>query len=95
MITTDGYENASYRYRLKTVKKMIEKCQSKYGWKFVFLGANIDATETAGSYGIDRCYAAEYVCDEAGTERMFHAASSVLGAVRKFGGADESWKKDL
>ena len=43
VITTDGQENAGYRYTSEQVKKMIERHKEKYGWKFLFIGANMDA----------------------------------------------------
>ena len=52
VITTDGIENASRRYSAQRVKAMIQRQKEKYGWEFLFLGANIDAVETAGSLGI-------------------------------------------
>lgn len=48
VITTDGMENASRRYLAQKVKEMIGRQKEKYGWEFLFLGANIDAVETAG-----------------------------------------------
>ena len=51
-ITTDGMENASSRYDSEKVKQMIERQKEKYGWEFLFLGANIDAVETASQFGI-------------------------------------------
>ena len=47
IITTDGYENASKRYDYDKVRKMIERQKEKYGWEFLFLGANIDAAAEA------------------------------------------------
>ena len=52
VITTDGMENASRRYAARQVKEMIRRQKEKYGWEFLFLGANIDAVETAGRLGI-------------------------------------------
>ena len=51
VITTDGMENASHRYSSEEVKKMIERQKTKYGWEFLFIGANIDAVETAKHFG--------------------------------------------
>ena len=51
VITTDGMENASRRYSTRRVKEMIQRQKEKYGWEFLFLGANIDAVETAGHLG--------------------------------------------
>ena len=53
IITTDGMENASRCYTYDKVKRMVEKEKQKYGWEFLFLGANIDAVQTAG---ITRCF---------------------------------------
>ena len=63
VITTDGYENASRKYSSDRVKQMVERQKQKYGWEFIFLGANIDAVETARNFGIDEERAANYVND--------------------------------
>lgn len=52
IITTDGMENSSHRYTYDKVKKMVERQKEKYGWEFLSLGANIDAIEEAGRFGI-------------------------------------------
>ena len=67
IITTDGMENASHKYSSDRVKQMIERQKAKYGWEFLFLGANIDAVETAGNFGIDTDWAVNYHCDSEGT----------------------------
>ena len=63
VITTDGMENASHRYSARKVREMIRRQKEKYGWEFLFLGANIDAVETAGHLGIDADRAVNYHCD--------------------------------
>ncbi len=60
VITTDGMENASSRYSSDEVKKMIEREKREYGWEFLFIGANIDAVETAARFGINRDRAVNY-----------------------------------
>ena len=67
VITTDGMENASRRYNSEKVKQMIERQKAKYGWEFLFLGANIDAVETASQFGIGADRAVNYQCDSEGT----------------------------
>jgi len=52
VITTDGMENASREYRYDRIKTMIEEQKEKFGWEFLFIGANIDAIEAAGKFGI-------------------------------------------
>lgn len=63
IITTDGQENASHRFSSDEVKKMIEHQKAEYGWEFLFIGANIDAVETAAKFGIDRNRAVNYTAD--------------------------------
>ena len=67
VITTDGMENASRFYTSDRVKQMIERQKQKYGWEFLFLGANIDAVETARHFGIGADRAVNYHSYSAGT----------------------------
>ena len=66
VITTDGMENASHRYSSDEVKQMVQRQKEKYGWEFLFLGANIDAVETARHFGIGRDRAVRYHNDAKG-----------------------------
>ena len=70
VITTDGLENASHKFSSDEVKKMVEEQKGK-GWEFVFIGANIDAVETAGRFGIDSDRAVNYHADRRGTKLAF------------------------
>ncbi len=81
IITTDGMENASHTYDYKKVKKMVEKAKSKRGWEFLFLGANIDAIEVAGRFGIGADRALNYECDEEGTALNFSVLSDTISSV--------------
>ena len=83
VITTDGMENASRRYSTSDVKKMISKQQEENGWEFVFLGANIDAAETAESIGIAPEAAVDYHCDAVGSAVQFETMSAAVTSVRK------------
>ena len=89
IITTDGMENASRRYDYKKVKKMIEKQKEKYHWEFIFLGANIDAVEVAGRFGISESRAVTYECDRLGTKLNFDVMSKMVSASRKCSSAEE------
>lgn len=82
IITTDGMENASKRYTFDKVKQMVERQKSKYGWEFIFLGANIDALEVAGRFGINEDHAANYHCDEEGTALNYEVLSEAICQVR-------------
>ena len=92
IITTDGMENASCRYSYSKVKDMIEKQKSKYGWEFLFLGANIDAAETAGKFGISAQCAVDYHCDAEGTALNYEVLSETITNVRACKGIDANWK---
>lgn len=83
VIITDGAENASREYSSQKVKAMIEHEKEKYGWEFVFLGANIDAVETAGRFGIAPDRAVDYVPDGAGTELNFQMMSEAVATFRE------------
>ncbi|MBQ1490670.1 MAG: VWA domain-containing protein [Blautia sp.] len=82
VIITDGLENASKHYTYQKVKEMITEKQEKYGWEFIFLGANIDAVEEAGRIGIRPNQAARYEADKEGTRVGYAAASKVLCRAR-------------
>lgn len=96
IITTDGIENASKRYTYEKVKSMIERQKEKYGWEFIFLGANIDAVEVAGRFGISEDRAANYHSDEEGTALNYEVLSKAICQVR-MGCAPLSagWKKKI
>lgn len=83
VITTDGMENSSRHYTAKEIKKLIGRQQEKYGWEFVFLGANIDAAETAESLGIGRETAVDYHSDSAGSAVLYEAMSRAVCGIRK------------
>lgn len=82
IITTDGMENASRHYTYPKVKAMVERQKSRYGWEFLFLGANIDALEVAGHFGINKDYAANYHCDEEGTALNYEVLNEAICRVR-------------
>lgn len=82
IITTDGMENSSHQYSYDKVKKMVEKQKKKYGWEFLFLGANIDAIEVAGKFGIAANRAINYECDRKGTQLNYEVLSRTVSAFR-------------
>ncbi len=81
VITTDGMENASSKYSHKKIKKMVKHEQKKYGWEFIFIGANIDAYAEAQKYGIRRERAVNYVCDKIGTANVYTGVSKAVCSV--------------
>jgi uncharacterized protein YegL len=95
VITTDGMENASYRYNYDSVKKMIERQKEKYGWEFIFLGANIDALEVAGRFGIGADRASNYHADGLGTQLNYSVVGEAMFNLRQGNGIKADWKDSI
>ena len=96
VITTDGMENASRRYSYDKVKQMVERQKEKYGWEFLFLGANIDAIETAGRFGIAPDRAANYHSDHEGTALNYEVLADAVCEIRTCAAPiDGSWKRRI
>lgn len=94
VITTDGMENASHQYSSDTVKKMIEQ-QKEYGWEFLFIGANIDAVETAANIGIGRDRAVNYHADSKGTGILYETVSQAVCQMRNEAPLSADWCQSI
>lgn len=95
VIITDGHENASREYNLQQVKAMIEHQKEKYDWEFLFLGANIDAVNTAAGFGITEDRAVTYRPDSEGTRMNFDAVSEVASCLRYQRPIQSGWKDKI
>jgi len=95
IIITDGLENASREYSSATVKKLIETQKEKYGWEFLFLGANIDAIETANTIGISAEKAVNYNSDSIGTKKNYDTLNKAVEEVRSGKELKKEWKADI
>lgn len=95
IITTDGMENASRRYSYEKVKQMIERQKKRYGWEFLFLGANIDAVSVAGQFGIALEKAVRFHCDEQGTALNYRVLSETIAKVRCGAPMAANWKAEI
>jgi len=99
VITTDGMENASRRYSAQEVKAMIQRQKSEHDWEFLFLGANIDAVQTAAHFGIAPDRAVNYRADSRGTQVIYDTVSETVCAARMGEGIGKDWagaiKKDF
>jgi len=82
VITTDGMENASRKYSYEKLKAMIQRQKEKYGWEFLFLGANIDAAREASRFGISADRAANYHADSKGTNVIYETVNEAITQVR-------------
>ena len=95
VITTDGMENASRRYTYDKVKSMIERQRERYGWEFLFLGANIDAAREAARFGIRADCAADYHADSMGTEAVYESVCEAVCQVRRSAPLAADWKRKI
>ena len=91
VITTDGMENASRRYSYQEVQQMVRHEQEKYGWEFLFLGANMDAISAADRFGIRADRAVRYECDSAGTALNYAVVSETIACARKGRAISADW----
>ena len=94
VITTDGMENASRKYTYEQVRQKIEE-KKEQGWEFLFLGANIDAAREAARFGIDEDCAADFICDEKGTQLNFEAIGDAVCEARAARPIQRSWKRKI
>ena len=93
VITTDGMENASYSSA--QVKAMVQRQKEKYGWEFLFLGANIDAVETAAHFGINEDRAVTYCSDSRGQRLNYQVVSKTVSALRASVPLGREWKDEI
>ena len=94
VITTDGMENSSHRWRAADVKKLVEK-KKEGGWEFLFLGANIDAVSEAARFGIDADRAVRYCNDSVGVRKNFSAVGKAMASLRRDSCMPASWKEEI
>ena len=95
IITTDGMENASRRYTSDQVKAMVKRQKEKNGWEFLFLGANIDAVETAAHFGIDEDRAVTFYNDAQGQAMNYSEVSEAVRTVRACMPLTRGWKQKI
>ena len=95
VITTDGMENASRHYTSDKVKSMVQRQKEKYGWEFLFLGANIDAVETAARFGINEDRAVNFCNDAQGQALNYSEVSEAVRIVRGCTPLGRGWKRKI
>lgn len=95
VVTTDGMENASRIYSADKVRQMVKHEQDKYGWEFLFLGANIDAVETARRYGLREGHAVRFHNDKEGIELNYKVMAETIAHVRKCKEVPIGWVSDI
>lgn len=82
VITTDGEENASRNFKKSQIEKMINHQTKGHGWKFMFLGANMDAVQEASDLGINKDYAINYTYTSQGTSAVYDTVTRAVNASK-------------
>ena len=95
IIITDGMENSSHKYDCGMIRQLIEVQKDKYGWEFMFLGANIDAVDVASHIGIDESRAVKFNCDSEGTELNYEVLSDAICVLREHSYISKDWKNRI
>lgn len=98
VITTDGLENASREYSYAMIREMVEKEKTKYGWEFLFLGANMDAVAEAKKFGIAADRSVTFENDSQGVATNYEVVADTLSCMRmasNMAAVDGSWKKRI
>lgn len=79
-VVTDGLENASHEFTVEKIKNLIEEKQ-KLGWDFMFLGADLNAIQTAQNYGFSPQGSAYY--HESNISEAMDTINSKISDARK------------
>ena len=95
VITTDGMENASQKYSAQEIKRRIEQQKEQFGWEFLFVGANIDAVETAGHFGIAPDRAVNYHADRKGTRLVYECLGRAVESIRANAPMEADWSQEI
>jgi len=95
VIITDGAENSSREYSAGRVKQMIEHQKTRYRWEFIFLGANIDAVQTAEHFGINADRAQTYRADRKGVSLNYCVMSDAVTSFREKSKMPDDWNEKI
>lgn len=82
VITTDGEENSSCKFTKTQIEKMIKHQTNGHGWKFMFLGANMDAVKEATSIGISQANTISYTWNSQGTDALYRSVSDIATTAK-------------
>ena len=95
VINTDGYENASREFTRERIREMVREEEGKYGWEFLFLGANIDSYGEAGMLGIRAEMTCNVVADAGGVAANFESVAEAAECLRSTGATGRAWRRSV
>lgn len=98
VITTDGMENASQEYNYDMIRRKIDEKKEKWGWEFLFLGANMDAVAEAKKFGIDEDRSVTFENDSQGVAMNYRVLEQTISCMRsapRMAEVDGSWKQEI
>lgn len=81
VIITDGQENSSTEWNLKTVNELITK-KREAGWEFLFLAANQDAMVEGVKMGVAAANTQSYVFTGDGVRSVYSTSADVVTRIR-------------
>lgn len=79
---TDGQENCSRKFERWQVMERVKHQAERYGWQFVYLGANQDAIAVAAELGIAQGSTMSYAASAAGTSGTYAAMGNFMTRAR-------------
>ncbi len=81
-VMTDGQENASRHYTQQAVRALVESTERERGWRFVFVGAGIDAFAEGGKIGVAAANTLATTRSAAGVAQATSLYSASVSAYR-------------
>ena len=83
VVVTDGEENSSQEWTSETVSQAVTTRREKFGWEFIFLGANQDAALAAKNLGIDADAALDFAANARSVAMSSTHLTRFVGDVRR------------
>ena len=77
------------------LRELVQQQEEEAGWKFVFLGANIDAERVAGDIGIPVENAAQFACDAVGVRENFVSLGAMILEFSATGVVAPTWAQKI
>ena len=81
--TIDLLKSAGYAFSDGSKRDWIVREKERYGWEFLFLGANMDAVKEAARFGISSDRAVRFENDAQGVAVNYHVVSETVSRMRE------------